>query len=213
MATDCGTRDYWKERWDNGQTKWQKPSANPLLVKHHEVLLNHKSPNPRILIPLSGKSLDILFFADLGFDVFAVEFVEKAMKEFRSENDAWLEGSADVGKKLGDFNMFEFSLQKPSGQASRQGKIFFLIGDIFYLANEETRKQLVSFTGSSAPEIFDAIYDRASIVALKPETMERYVATIYKYLKPKHRILCITAEYDQEVCANGPQIVIIICFF
>jgi thiopurine S-methyltransferase len=50
---------------------------------------------------------------------------------------------------------------------------------------------------------FDAIYDRAAIVAVEPATREKYVATCRALLKPDAPILLVSLAYDQSK-THGP---------
>jgi thiopurine S-methyltransferase len=51
--------------------------------------------------------------------------------------------------------------------------------------------------------LFDAIYDRAALIALVPNERKRYVATLTKLLKPGGRIFLIGFRYDQSK-VDGP---------
>ncbi|MEQ9366497.1 MAG: hypothetical protein RIF32_19810, partial [Leptospirales bacterium] len=85
-------QNFWQERWESGRIGFHQADVHPMLRRHAPDLLR---PNDRILVPLCGKSLDLLFLAGLAnarFEqaagkVLGVEFVEQAVHEFFRENE------------------------------------------------------------------------------------------------------------------------------
>ena len=76
---------FWKTRWDDNQIGFHQNSTNPMLLSHwHKTSLK---PGDRVLVPLCGKSLDMLFLKSLGLEVVGIELVEKACLEFFSDNN------------------------------------------------------------------------------------------------------------------------------
>jgi thiopurine S-methyltransferase len=57
-----------------------------MLVKHVDKLTLDR-PNLRFLIPLCGKSLDIVWLSSLGHDVVGIEFSNVGIEQFFSENN------------------------------------------------------------------------------------------------------------------------------
>ncbi len=77
--------DYWERRWATNQTGWHRQNFNDLLTKHWP---NINAPvKGKVLIPLCGKSLDMLWFADIGYNVTGIELAPTAIKEFFADND------------------------------------------------------------------------------------------------------------------------------
>ena len=79
----------------------------------------------------------------------------------------------------------------PAGGAV--SRVHFLLGDFFRLTPAALPR------GAAA----DMVWDRASLVALRPEDREGYVAALHRSVAPGGTILLSTFEYDQER-ANGP---------
>jgi len=75
---------YWQSRWKKDKTGFHMPGGYPGLQKHWHLL--HLPSKPRILVPLCGKSADMLFLEEQGADVTGVEISEKAVRSFFSEN-------------------------------------------------------------------------------------------------------------------------------
>ncbi len=72
--------NFWKERWQQGQTGWHNATVNQNLQKHHAVLF--KTQAPTIFVPLCGKTLDMRWLADQGARIFGVDLVRQALDEY-----------------------------------------------------------------------------------------------------------------------------------
>ncbi len=105
-------KEAWLERWQEGNTGWHEAQGNTSLREHWSV------SGKRILVPLCGKTLDLLWLEGQGNEVVGVELSEIAAKAFFDENEleySRIEGplNAYVAKNrsitiyCGDF--FEFS--------------------------------------------------------------------------------------------------------
>lgn len=75
--------EFWQSRWQQGRIGFHKSEVNPLLVKHVSTLNLEKGS--RVLVPLSGKSVDMVWLAQQGYDVVGIELVESAVEEFFAE--------------------------------------------------------------------------------------------------------------------------------
>lgn len=73
--------DSWLERWEVGQTGWHQPSGNRNLKAHWR----HRGK--RVLVPLCGKTPDLLWLEEQGNEVVGVELSEIAVRAFFEEND------------------------------------------------------------------------------------------------------------------------------
>jgi thiopurine S-methyltransferase len=127
----------------------------------------------RVFVPLCGKSLDMLWLAEQGFRVVGVELSEKAVRDFFEEN------------RLQAVRSTEGALVR-----WRCDEIELLQGDFFHLA----------------PEVlgdFQAIYDRASLIALPPKMRVDYMRQLAVLCPTRARGLLVTLEYDQT-CMDGP---------
>jgi thiopurine S-methyltransferase len=73
---------FWRERWQQGRTRFHEGKPNSLLANHLAVLSGCR----RILVPLCGKAEDLAFLAGQGHDVVGIELVEDAVRQFFDEH-------------------------------------------------------------------------------------------------------------------------------
>jgi thiopurine S-methyltransferase len=76
------TEEDWRGRWAEGRTGWHEPQGNAGLQAAWPPLTN----NTRVLVPMCGKSPDLLWLVKRGHDVAGVELSEIAVRDFFSEN-------------------------------------------------------------------------------------------------------------------------------
>lgn len=69
----------WLDRWENGRIGWHEAGGNAGFRQFWNV------DRGSVLVPLCGKSPDLLWLAQRGHDVVGVELAEKAIHEFFSE--------------------------------------------------------------------------------------------------------------------------------
>jgi len=72
------------ERWEQGQTAFHLDRPNPVLVKIWPTL--NIAPGARVLVPLCGKSHDLIWLLNEGCRVTGIELSEKAVLEFFTEH-------------------------------------------------------------------------------------------------------------------------------
>jgi len=106
--------------------------------------------------------------------VVGIELVHKAVQDFFKENKL-----THSIQKSGKLNLFS------------NDNIDLFQGDFFDLNKAQT-------------SLFEAIYDRGSIVAFDRSERQRYVNHLMSFLKPGGRILLITLEYDQNKMTGPP---------
>lgn len=163
--------DFWHNRWENDLTGFHLDEVNPYL-KHNWASLNLKAGS-RVFIPLCGKSLDLIWLADQGYQVVGIELSPLAVQAFFAENNLKAEYSQIGG--LGYWQSENISL---------------FCGDFFALT----------------PEILgqvDAVYDRASLIALPPAMRQDYAAKLTELAQSAPKLL-ITLEYDQSKMDGPP---------
>lgn len=83
--TEAGTKavlDNWLQRWKDGRTGWHEADGNVMLRRHWPRLMR----GSRVLVPLCGKTVDMLWLARQGLDVTGVEVSEIAIREFFDEH-------------------------------------------------------------------------------------------------------------------------------
>ncbi|MBX8472016.1 MULTISPECIES: thiopurine S-methyltransferase [unclassified Pseudomonas] len=136
--------EFWHKKWESNQIGFHQPEVNPYLQRHWPDLAI--PAQARVLVPLCGKSLDLLWLAGCGHQVLGVELSEKAVEDFFLEQQL----QAQVSEQ-GDFKVY------------RAGSIELWCGDFFSL----TAADVAGCT---------ALYDRAAVIALPPAMRERYAA-------------------------------------
>lgn len=73
--------EEWLERWKVGRTGWHEPGGNRNLQRHW------RASGKRVLVPMCGKTPDLLWLEAQGNEVVGVELSEIAAKAFFDEND------------------------------------------------------------------------------------------------------------------------------
>ena len=87
MASD------WVERWQEGRIGWHERDGNRSLKTHWS------ASGRRVLVPLCGKSVDLIWLEQQGNEVIGVELSELAVLAFFEENDlrySIVEGELDA---------------------------------------------------------------------------------------------------------------------
>lgn len=70
----------WLERWQEGRIGWHEPEGNRSLKKHWT------ESGKRVLVPLCGKTKDLIWLEQHGNEVVGVELSEIAIRAFFEEN-------------------------------------------------------------------------------------------------------------------------------
>lgn len=161
--------DYWINKWQTGDTRFHQSQYHPLLVKYVDRLTTGT-----ILVPLCGKSLDMLFLVSKGHAVIGVELSPIACEDFFVEA-----GIAFTSREVDDFIVFESE------------RITLWCGDFFKLP-ESVWSQV---TG---------LYDRAALVALPEDVRRAYASEITKRSQQGFEILLITFEYPEGTFQGPP---------
>ncbi|CAH1254892.1 TPMT [Branchiostoma lanceolatum] len=169
------TPEDWQVRWGKGHTGFHKSDVSGSLQTYIGELTGGRS-EVRVLLPLCGKTLDIKWLLDQGHTVVGVEFAQQPVEELFQENNMTPTVSDVPGM--------------PGGKLYQAGKLSVYCGDFF------------NFTSEIAGQ-FDAVWDKASLIAINVADRERYAASITSFLKPDGHYLLETLEYDQSQ-VNGP---------
>lgn len=164
--------DFWLQRWEDGQTGFHQQRVTPLLAKYWPSL--QLPAGSRVLVPLCGKSLDMMWLAEQGHTVLGVELSPLAVRQFFDEN-----GLSPTVETTAE------------GERYVAGDIEILCGDIFALTGETL--------GTCA-----GVYDRAALIALPIHMRERYVEHVYGQLPPHYKGLLLTLDYEQEQMPGPP---------
>lgn len=76
-------KEYWSNVWQEGVIRFHQKEYNAQMVNFFDTL---DLKGKRVLIPLAGKTKDILYFLEKGAIVTAIEFYEGAVIDFFQEN-------------------------------------------------------------------------------------------------------------------------------
>jgi thiopurine S-methyltransferase len=75
---------FWIQAWKEGRTNFHRDSYHDKLTEYFPKL--HPQKGQKVLVPLCGKTKDLLWLESQGLDVHGVELYEEAAKAFFSEN-------------------------------------------------------------------------------------------------------------------------------
>lgn len=162
--------DYWLERWQKNEIGFHQTETN----FHLQEFWARLGVSGRVLVPLCGKSRDMLWLRAQGHQVLGVEISALAVQSFFDENTLQPTITLD-----GAFERW-----------STDG-LTLLRGDFFDL----NPAHLGTVAG---------VYDRASLVALPPELRQRYARHLCDILPPTAPLLLVTMEYEQAQMLGPP---------
>ncbi len=77
MTLSSEDREAWLSRWREGRTRFHLDQVHPTLMRY----IGQVPSGVRILVPLCGKSLDLGWLKDQGYNVVGVELAEQAVSE------------------------------------------------------------------------------------------------------------------------------------
>ena len=169
MTLSSEDREAWLARWREGRTRFHLDQVHPALMRY----ISQLPSGARILVPLCGKSLDLGWLKDQGYNVVGVELAEQAVSELFEQLEVEPTRTPD-----GPFEIWE----SPG--------LSVYVGDIFELTAD--------LAGT-----FDALWDRAALIALNPTDRTRYAPHVSSFLKKDSRVLLSVLLYDQQKM-NGP---------
>jgi thiopurine S-methyltransferase len=156
--------------------RWRNNQLGFHLGEANRHLVAHAAklaPQPtRVLVPLAGKSRDLAFLRGLGHEVVGVEFIEQAGLAFFEES-----GLDPAAGRLGPHPVF------------RADGITMVLDDFFQL-------------DAAAVGRFPAIYDRAALVAVEPDTRAAYVRKLRQLATDDARLLLVS--FDHDIGAGPP---------
>jgi thiopurine S-methyltransferase len=169
--------EFWLSRWRENRIGFHRDGIQPLLVSFWDQVAGSGNGRP-VLVPLCGKTHDLLWLAGRGHPVVGIDVSEIAARALFAEHDLEprrLETAAP--------------LERMSG-----GGIDFWIGDVFDLTTERVGR-------------FPLVYDRAALIALPARTRPAYVSHIQHLLEKYADILLITVDYDPDSMDGPPYAV------
>jgi len=189
---------------------WHKDDVNPHLAKYADLLLESEdetNEGVRIFVPLCGKSVDLAYLAShpktshvVGIDIvrnaaedFASNHLQFSMEEVQLTNECEAEEEGECKNS---------DPSRPSLSRFHGEGLTILVGDLFdFLSmsgNGRAKYLTEGIPSITAPVptkyLFDSIYDRASMVAIKPSLRKDYAALMRELLRPGGVILLVTID-------------------
>jgi thiopurine S-methyltransferase len=165
---------FWLDRWTQQDIGFHQKSVHDLLERHWtKVSAPRGSP---VLVPLCGKSLDMVWLAQQGHEIHGIELSQLAVEAFFVERGL---SPQRIGSDPASSNLYV------------AGSYSLLAGDFFAVDPNATR-------------YVRAVYDRASLVALPPEMRAAYVRHLMALVPQGTPILLISLDYDQARMKGPP---------
>jgi thiopurine S-methyltransferase len=164
--------EFWHARWAANEIGFHQREINAHLQRHWRNL--GLTPGSRILVPLCGKSLDLLWLAEQGHAVVGIEISELAVAAFFRENELQPQVRHEDGYSHWSCDGMEI-----------------LCGDFFGLPPDRFGN-------------LDGCYDRAALIALPGSLRPRYAARLAALLPAGSRGLLVTMEYRQADMDGPP---------
>lgn len=157
--------------------RWKLGQIGFHVDETNPLLVNHinklnLTKGERIFLPLCGKTLDFAYLLSQGYRIVGVELSELAIKELFQEL-----GLTPTISTIGQLKLY------------KANNIEVFVGDFFTLTAKTLGK-------------IDAIYDRASLIALPLEMRHAYTNHLTNITHTMQQLL-ICIEYDQSIM-NGP---------
>lgn len=170
------SKETWEKDWSKETPAWHRKYVSPILIKHYDEFTSGRK-NLRILVPLCGKSLDMIWLADRGHTVVGVEMIRKAIETFFEENKLEYFINTTHTSAGGKYNSFK---------AKNKG-IMLIECNIFDLSRELYHDK------------FDCIWDRGAltvITMMDEARLKQYVDVLLLSLRPDGRYFLMTFRHE-----------------
>ena len=164
--------NFWKQRWQENQIGFHLDEVNPHLKQFWSTL--KLAQGSHVLVPMCGKSLDLMWLQQSGYSVTGIECSRLAVEAFFTEQNL-------------------HANHEPAGDlhAYHTDNLRLLLGDFFALQ------------ANLIPDVA-AVYDRAALIALPADMRKAYVEKLFTVLPVTAVILLVTLEYNQAVMQGPP---------
>lgn len=163
----------WSKCWINKSTNWHRSIYSPDLLRFYPSCIAKMGRKSTVLVPLCGKTLDLIWLAGNGEKVIGIEVVEQACHEFFRENNI-----PYVVEKVqsGDCRIFTSQVDALD--------ITIFNCDFYALTVELTGRRC------------DAVWDRGSFVAINPDMRIPYAKQLASLMNNGGKSLLSALEYD-----------------
>lgn len=158
--------DFWIKAWDEGRTNFHRTQVNEKLVQYFPQL--NSSSGQKVLVPLCGKTKDLIWLQNLNLNVHGVELYEEPVKAFFKENNM---PSVTITK---DTNFTHYKSQN----------ITISAGDFFKLS-EENCYDLIYDRASLVALPKEMRKDYAAVITKSLKPNGKYLLISYEYDQSK----------------------------
>lgn len=165
---------FWRDKWKEPEQGFNQLRPHPSLPKQFPKL----GKGARVLVPLCGKSIDMIWLAEQGYSVTGIELVEDAVEDFFKEHQLSFNKST-----RGELVFYQ----------AQDKDITIIAGDFFAFE-----------PSASDAGPFDALYDRAALVALPEPMRAEYTNHCLELLREDARIHLVVFDYDTGVKEGPP---------
>ena len=172
---------FWHQRWEENRIGFHLPETNACLQQYLSYLQLQTAD--KIFVPLCGKSLDLIYLKQQGYQVLGNELSSIAVNAFFNENKLSYTTNLISGNTK--------ESQKMDLVSYRSEGIEIINGDFFALKKNHLSN-------------INAIYDRASMVALPEPKRQEYVKFLLNIIPHNVKILLVSLEYDQNLKQGPP---------
>jgi len=155
-------KEYWLNKWQTNDTPWHSQEINRNLIDNIDKL--ELQPGNCILVPLCGKTKDMLWLADRGYHVIGIELCPMACTDFFKE--------LNIEPRIANEDSF---------QKYQHKNIEIYCVDVFKL------------TEGSLPTIH-AVYDNRALIALPPSMQKKYVDHLVACIGTHVKYMLLTIE-------------------
>ena len=166
------TPDFWTERWQKNDIGLHQKSVHDLLQAHWPAL--GVASDAAVLVPLAGKSLDMVWLAEQGHGVLGIELSMLAVESFFAER-----------------HLSVVRLANAAGTLIHGGPYAMICGDFFAVPPDVTAH-------------IGAVYDRAALVALPPGMRQDYARHLMALTPAGAKMLLIALDYDGTQMSGPP---------
>lgn len=164
--------EFWQQRWRDQQTGFHCDNINVYLRMYWSMLSVPRGA--RVLVPLCGKSRDLLWLAQQGYHVIGVELSPLAVQAFFAEQQLLAQPHSSGATTCYSTDHIDIWCE-----------------DIFSLSSAQLGR-------------IDAVYDRAALIALPETMRAAYVKHLGQLIGPAVPQLVVTLDYAQAYMAGPP---------
>jgi thiopurine S-methyltransferase len=170
---------FWHNKWDRNQVGFHLDYVQPLLERNLALFQvnNQLKKYDTVFVPLCGKTLDIGFLLNKGYQVIAIELSEIAV--------------VSIFKQL---SIEPIISEWSAGKVYQSEGLNVFVGDFFALTQQD-----ICLEGKG----ISLVYDRAALIALPEDMRIAYAQHIAKITQSAPQLL-ITLDYDQTVSGGPP---------